>query len=402
MSFSFRRPTGLSITVAVAASLVCALPAARAQEPAAGDETAALGLRRGGFLLLPWIELRTGYSDNLDRAPGPARAGRRSELGAGLEARSDWSRHSLSFDLRGSLEAIQGDWQDGERTADAVLAGRVDIYRDSALRLEAGHTYWGNADVSDRHVRGDAALDHRFNRLAVTLAGGVDRYDYRGDRSTETSLTEVAVSDYRQLRASLRASYEVSPLTSLFAEAAVNRRDHSRPVDASGHLRGSHGHAAAVGLAWSNGAKLSGEAAVGYLAQDPRDPTLAPVRGTTFDGRLAWQPSTLTRIAVSAATRAGETTLAGSGGYLLRRAAVDVEHALRRHVTLSGGLAHERAGFAGLDLEERTVEARVGIDYLLTPHLSLTAELAQTRFETTAPGGDYRANTVMVGVRVRR
>lgn len=402
MCFSCRWLTGLTISVAAAASLVCAGVPVGAQEAVLGADTDALGLRRGSFVFLPNLALRTGYSDNLDFASGPARSGSLSEIEGGLQVRSDWSRHALSVDLKGSATAPEGEWSAGDHAAEARLATRLDIYRDSTLRLEGGYLFSGDADISDHVYGGELAYAHRFNRLTVTLTGGAQYHAFRGDRSTQTEATEAAVSDYRELRGAVRTDYELSPLTSLFAEAELNRRVHSPRRDGAGNLRDSDGYEVAVGAAWSNGSKLSGELSVGYLAQHPVDAALAKVTGVTFDSRLLWRPTALTEVALSAGTEAGETTLTGSGGYMLRSAGVEVRHALRRHLVLSGGLAYERADYAGLSLVEQTREARLGLDYLLSRYLTLSAEATHTRFDSSQPGSDYRANTVMVGAVLRR
>ena len=354
------------MAAAAAASILSAPLTVSAQEPTLDAEEEVLGLRRGGFLVLPSIEIRGGYTDNIDRAAGDKRSGSVVEIEPELTVRSNWSRHALSFDLRGRHTATDGDFAQLDGFVEADAEGRLDIYRRTSVRLGAGYRRKEDDGSVDHSVSAKGDLSHRFNRLAVSLRGGYERFDFDDTRPGTASTVETNVSDYTEYSGGARVSYDVSPLTSLFAEADFNRRDHRQPVDINGFLRGSEGYSAVAGVRLSNGSKLSGEVSAGYRLQKPDDPALADVEGTSLDAELVWQASALTRLSLDASTRLGETTLAGSAGYVSRAAGVEIEHRMGRKIVLSAGAIYTRNEFSGTDLVEQTYDLGVGLDYLLS------------------------------------
>lgn len=134
----------------------------------------------------------------------------------------------------------------------------------------------------------------------MSLKAGAKRLDFAEDRGGATSTVDTNVSDHSEYGGGLRASYDLSSLTSLFSEADINRRDHRQLIDANGFRRGSEGYGGAVGVKMSNRSKLSGELSAGYRVQMPDDPTLARIEGVTLDAGLDWQASALTRLSLEA------------------------------------------------------------------------------------------------------
>ena len=73
-----------------------------------------------------------------------------------------------------------------------------------------------------------------------------------------------------------------------------------------------------------------------------------------------------------------------------------------RKIALNAELIYRRNNFAGVDLVEQTYEVGVGLAYLLSRHMILTADAQHLRFVSTNAGRDYAANTVILGVKVQR
>jgi hypothetical protein len=72
----------------------------RRQVASEDDPFAPVGLRVGTFVVTPYVEMRGGYDGNALRVPNGAGSSF-AEVGGGLAARSDWSRHALDIELRG-------------------------------------------------------------------------------------------------------------------------------------------------------------------------------------------------------------------------------------------------------------------------------------------------------------
>lgn len=108
----------------------------RRKNAAEGDPYDALGLRAGAFYLYPAVELFTGYNTNP--------AGRTATKGAvlytvapELRAQSNWSRHELKADLRGSYTYYNTNSTPSlsRPLVDGKVDARVDVSRNTRLDL---------------------------------------------------------------------------------------------------------------------------------------------------------------------------------------------------------------------------------------------------------------------------
>jgi len=77
------------------------------------DPYAALGIRAGSFILLPWLDFSGAASTNPERTPGGPPAAY-VVAAPELIVRSDWERHSLTADIAGSWTQYSHD-QPGQR-----------------------------------------------------------------------------------------------------------------------------------------------------------------------------------------------------------------------------------------------------------------------------------------------
>lgn len=403
MSFSSRSRKRFTTVLAAVTSFVClSLTAAAQQAGGEVEERAPLGLRAGAGTLFPWIELRAGYDDNFNASASAPQSGNVSEIEAGLRWQSDWSRHRMSGELRGEAAALDADFGDAQGDGEARGDARIDISSRTSALVSGGYLFDFDGDTRDQTYVTAGELRHAFNRLSLALRAGVELKDYSSDRSAASSVAETDVADYRQDSLGLRAAYEISPISEVFAEAGINRRDYRQKVDSSGFLRGSQGYWGKLGLARSNGSKLRGEVALSYNRQDLEDTRLSTAEGFGIDAALAWQISALTELRFSARSGIGETTLAGASGYREQVGEVALSHQLGRRAALEGYLSYSRDDYVGVALVEETLEAGIGFDYFLSRASALTADYRHLRFASTQAGADYSSNRFTVGVRLAR
>lgn len=402
MLFSPRSCKRFSTALAAVTSFVCLGLTAAAQQAGEGDERAPLGLRAGSYVVYPWLELRAGHDDNFSRSASAPQSGAVSEIEGGLRWQSDWSRHRVGGELRGDVAAFEGDFGDAQGDAEARAEAVMDVSSRTSLTAAGGYLLDFDGDTWDQAFIVSGGLRQAFNRLSLALRAGFEARDYSDDRSGASSVAETDVSDYTQESLGLRAAYEISPVSAVFAEGGINRRDYRQKVDINGFLRGSKGYWAGLGLARSNGSALRGEIALVYNWQLPEDWRLQTAEGAGVDASLVWEISALTELSLSARSGIGETTLAGASGYREQAGEISLSHELGRRAALDGFLSYRRDDYIGVVLVEKTLEAGIGVDYFLSRASALTADYSYLRFDSTQPGSDYSANRFTVGVRLER
>lgn len=366
-----------------------------------------VGIRIGSFVLFPEADLGGFYTDNVLSSPN-ARSDIAGEIKTETRLVSNWSAHAL--ELRGTTFSTYHDdfSSEDDRAWSAEARGRLDITRRTNVQAIVSRSVsqedrtaidanqvGERADVTADEAR--LALNHRFNRLSVELRGSVSDTSY-----SDTGGISNADRDTLETREALRASWELKPTLAVFAEGELNQRD-KRAAPADGIPRDSDGYRARIGLDFGNtGALLRGQASVGYGRQTPRDGSLAPVGAFLFDANLAWRPSEITSVLLTASSDIYDTTTAGSGGVVSHSVGVEGRHALRRYLIASAGLTYTHYDYHRSPYEESATTAFAGLEYYASPELVLYGRYQHLSFASNEVNGDYESDEVRIGVKVRK
>lgn len=379
------------------------------RRPAEEDPYAQLGMRAGAFVLRPALEATGGYDSNPGRtviAKGSAFATPAAEL----HAASDWERHALTADFRGSYTAYEATPELDVPYLDLKGAGRVDV-TDRTRALVAGRYLMtsanpgtpdlpaGLAKLPIQTIAGaTAGIAHRWNRFELALNGAFDRDEWGNSTLTDGTILSNKDRNYNQYAGNARAGYELWPGVKPFVDVVVDTRVHDA-VDPFGVSRDSDGVAAKGGTSFEISRKLTGEAAIGYLVRTYKDPTLPDMRGVLFDGSLVWAASGLTTVKLVATTTPQETTLPGVSGLLSYDAGIQVDHAFRRWLIGTARLAYGIDDFVGSIRQDTRYGASAALTYRLTRTVQVKGEVRQEWRRSNVAGNDYDATIGMLGLR---
>jgi hypothetical protein len=377
------------------------------------DAYAQLGMRAGAFLVLPAVELTGGYDTNPARTP----AGRGSTLltvSPELLARSDWQRHEVTATLRGSYTTY-GQTPELDRPAfDGKMTGRLDVTRDTALIGEGtfivGTDNPGSPNVQAGLTRfpiyttlgGTFGVTQRFNRLELTAKGTVERTEYQPSEFTDGTTASNADRDYKRYAGALRTSYDLMPGLKPFVEVSADTREHDLQFDRAGLQRDSTGWTAKAGSTFWFSRKLTGEIALGWIERKYADPSLPELNGFLFDASLIYSMSALTNVKLTAATVAGETTVAGTAGILTRNAGIEVEHSFRRWLIGAAKFNYGFDDYVGSVRKDERYSISGALIYKLNRMAAIKGEVRQEWLRSTVPGVDYAASVFLLGLRLQR
>jgi hypothetical protein len=377
------------------------------------DPFDAVGVRAGSFILRPAIEVMAGYDTNPERVTG-GRGSRLAIISPELVVHSDWERHALDADIRGSYSTYEDVPFADRPNLDAKVDGRVDVNRDTRIDLQGRLLVSTDNPGSPNLQAGlaklpifttvgtSAGIAHRFNRLEIALKGSFDRTDYQESQLTDGTSAGNEDRNFNQYGAQLRGSYELLPGVKPFAEVAVDTRRHDLEVDRSGTMRDSTGITPKLGTTYEISPKLTGEIAVGYLLRTYKDPTLPDLRGLISDTSLLWSASALTSVKLTARSTAEESVVAGVSGTLKRDAGVEVEHRFRRYLIGTFRLGFGLDDYVGSTREDRRFAASAALTYKLTRTLHIKGELRHEMLRSNSTGADYDATIALLGLRLQR
>ena len=187
-----------------------------------------------------------------------------------------------------------------------------------------------------------------------------------------------------------------------FAEIGGDIRDYDERIDATGYDRASDGVSGKAGLRLSLSPMVSGEASLGYGVRDYRDSRLPEAEAPLLDASLIWSPTPLTTVTLKAATQLQDAVVAGASADINRSYTINIDHALTERVKLgvSGGFGTDT--YVGIDERDRSYTLGATAEYHLSREVVLKASATHQQFVSNLPGSSYRADTVMMGVRLQR
>ena len=394
---------------------VSGAPKTLTRRPAVDDKPFdPLGIQAGSFLLKPAIEISGGYDTNPARTNAGGGASNFGIVAPELQVNSNWSRHELTANLRGSY-IWNGSAASLDRPAfDGKINGRIDVTSQTRIDLESrlvvatDNPGSPNIQAGLAHlpistdVGGSIGLGQRFNRFDVEIKGGVDRTTYQNSVFTDGSVASNDDRNFDQYSAQLRTGYELSPAIKPFAELDADQRHHDLPLDAFGFDRNSNGAAAKIGSTFELSRILTGQIAFGYLERRYNDPTLPMIAGPTLDASLTWVESALTTFKFAAATSANESTVPGVSGVFTHELSFEVDHAFRTWLDATLKFTGDRDAYVGSPRLDDRYAGTFDLIYKLNREVQLKGEVRREWLTSNEPGNDYQAYVGLLGVRLQR
>lgn len=398
-------------------------PARRRLKPD-DDPFAAVGFHTGTFLTNAAVEVWGGYNTNPGRINQP-KASSFYRVSPELLIASDWERHSLIADLRGSFTGYKTTFPplDGGPSPvptdidtpgfNGKISGRIDARRDTRINTELRMRVYtdnpGSPNIQQglaqyplaTTVGGTAGVEHDFNRLRVSVAGLADRTTYQWSKLTDGSSTTNDDRNFNQFGGLSRVSYDLMPGLRPFGEFQIDTRKHDVQFDRSGFQRDSSGGTVKAGSTFEFSRLLTGEAAVGYSLRTYQDPRLTDMKGLLTSASLIWTATGLTTVTFGATSSIDETTLPGVSGSISRDYSLQVDHAFRRWLIGTAKVGTGTTDYDGTRFDKRYfVEG--DLVYKLSRTFQIKGQVRHDWLESSIPGANSAATVVMLGIRVQR
>ncbi|MGF6308339.1 hypothetical protein ABIB82_003556 [Bradyrhizobium sp. i1.8.4] len=388
------------------------------------DPFGAVGDYAGSFMVKTAVEVMAGYDTNPGRLNSPQ--GKAFYMVAPeFVAMSDWERHAVVADLRGSftgygsqLTPIDGTPLSAPLDVDRPsftghIDGRLDVSKYTHLtaqaRLLVSTDNPGSPNVQAglakypiyTTVGGTFGIDQNFNRMQVSLGATVDRTDYQWSKLTDGTSSSNDDRNFTQYGGIGRVSYELNPAVKPFVEVEGDSRFHDLYLDRNGYARNSSGGYAKVGTSFEFTRLLFGEVSIGYAMRDYADTRLNRLEGLLTTASLTWTATPLTTAKFYSDTQIGETTLPGTSGVLSRTYTVEVDHDFRRWLTAIGKFTYGTLDYQGDNRNDTIYSVSADLIYKMTRSLWIKGTVRRDWLDSNLAGQSSASTVVMLGVRVQ-
>jgi len=389
------------------------------------DPFGAVGDYAGGFLIKSAVELSGGYDTNPGRTFVP-QGSPFYVVAPEFLAVSDWERHALVADLRGSFTGYGNTFPppaDGSVSSAPTnldrpdftghVDGRLDVTQDthitSEVRLRVSTDNPGSPNIQAGLAKypiyttlgGTFGVDQNFNRLEIAAGGTVDRTVYTDSKLTDGTTSSNDDRNFTQLGGVGRISYELTPALKPFVEAEGDSRSHDLQFDRFGYQRDSSGGYAKAGTSFEFSRLLTGEISAGWAARDYVDPRLDRLQGLLVASSLTWTATPLTTAKFYSTTSIDETTLPGTSGVLTHTYTVEGDHDFRRWLTGIGKFTWGSLDYQGDGRFDRFYSAEADMIYKMTRNFWVKGTLRRDWLDSNLVGNSTASTVMMLGVRLQ-
>jgi hypothetical protein len=387
------------------------------------DPFGAVGHYAGSFLVKSAVEVSAGYDTNPGRFIQP-RGSAFYLVSPELLVASDWTRHAIVADLRGSFTGYTqqfptpaGTFANAPTNIDRPdfnghVDGRLDVSRELRLtaqgRLRVSTDNPGSPNIQAGLTKypiftalgTTVGVERDFNRLSFGVGATVDRIAYQNSELTDGTSFPNTDRNYQQYGGVGRASYDLLPGLRPFVEITADTRKRDTPVDRSGFNRDSTGGTARVGSTFEFTRLITGEASIGYGKRLYQDTRLNDLNGLLTSASLTWTVTPLTTVRGIATSSLDETTLANASGVLSRNYTAEVSHDFRRWLTGVGRFTYGTFDYQGAGRIDELYSASADVIFKVNRTLQIKGQVRRDEIKSSA-GYTTVSNVVMLGVRVQ-
>ena len=373
----------------------------------------ATGIRLGSFVAYPAAEVRFGYDDNVFSEDDSERDDAVFTLAPSFLVESEWARHWISFAASSSSVLFASESDEQHTDWSVAGSGRLDLLAASnitaSVRFQNLTEDRGSIDAVQvvrkptEYDQFDASgsWNHHFNRVSMSLGGSFTRLNFDDSPRVGGGSVDQDFRDRDITRGIARLGYEFTPGHRVFVRGSINDRSYRKSPPAVAFKRDSFGYEIVTGWRAAISNLVAGEAYVGFLDQEYDSSALSDVDGVSYGLELDWYVTELTTLRGKVSRSVVDSTTAGTGGILVSRAGIGVDHELMRNVLLNSDLSYERGRFKGTSRKDHWVSAAVGVQYLINHNLHLDLGYSLEIRESNASGLDFLRNRVFLGFKIQ-
>ena len=369
------------------------------------------GFRAGTWTVFTRVEQALGHTTNTTlSAGGPAGLFRQTD--ATLRAQSDWSRHQAGIEAQASLRQSGDEPTIPDLSVNGNL--RLDLVDGFAASATAGYRYTTEAltsnslgsTVSQRpgvhSMNGSVQVERSGGRLDLALRGSLERTLYNDATLSGGGTLSQSDRNNTLYQLSARAAYGSTDAIKPFVQAGIGWRVHDEKTDRNGEERDSVIHDLRAGLQLDLGPKLKGEVSVGHVSENFADANIDTLSGLSLNAAIDWSPVRETRITLSAATTLGGSTTAGENGSVNQNVSLEARRRVRDNLELNGKASIDVARYGTAGGSDVAYGAAIGLEYWISRHLSVTADVEHQQFNSATAGNSWNATSFKMGVALQR
>ncbi len=370
----------------------------------------------GSFFVRPELRAAVTADSNLFASDDQEESDVIAQIGASLNAKSNWNNHKLEFDISGHQNEYLDFGSESNFDFRTRAKGELDVTRAVSLVGEVYYedrteerTQIANRVTNVRPIQFDTtgatvgiAFKNDRTRLAANFV--VRERNYEDGQEADGTEFEQDFRDRTTTSAVVSASYAVTPNVAVFAQGRTTLRDYDVPtiIDGDPFNRDSNGYDVQAGIDFELDALLRGKFGVGYLEEDRNSPDFDDIDGLFLDGTLQWFPSQLVTVTGIASRRSEDRGLIDVPSAIATKFGALVDYEIRRNIVLSAAGEISDLDFQGDDRTEDLRNFSVSATYKLNRRVGVEAFARLVDRDTEGfdnfVGQSFQKNVIGIGI----
>jgi hypothetical protein len=365
-----------------------------------------LGVRAGGFLIFPKVELGTTYDDNVFATENDKEGDFLFQVLPTVRVESDFSRHLLRFSAGADVARYVDNTSENYIDYFFTGGGRYDVTGDASLSTNVAyrkaHEERGDPDspssasepIEFSRTSADLGYQQRFNRVTGRVGVGAENEDYDDVTSVTGGTLDQDDRDNWAYFATGQIGYDLYPGYQPFLRFTYTRTEYDEGIEKPD----SDTYEAVVGTTLDLTNLLTGEVFIGYLTRDYDEESFEDFTGLAFGLSLDYAVTQLTSLSanVSHAVEEGFGTTPNPRETSTFR--VGIDHELLRNVTLSALAQYKMDDYQNTDQEDDFYLVQASATYNINRNFYLRGTYSYTMRDSNQTGGDYDRNLFLLRV----
>ncbi|HEU5047978.1 MAG TPA: outer membrane beta-barrel protein [Rickettsiales bacterium] len=372
------------------------------------EDNLPIGVKAGGFLISPGIELQTAYDDNIFLTPSGKKSDWITDVKPALGIQSNWERNAIFLGAEGDFGFYRNNDQQSFSDYGALASGQYDIAQDTYVivgassvkrhqELGAVANSIGQQPVSYKttaenveFVRSVAAikLDVTGQNQDISLSGGIPSgFAGFGD-----------VLDRNDKSAGVTIKYETMPDNNIFVSTLYDRTRFSLP---SGPDQTSAGTNNKLGYEFSTPRGIAGSVFGGYLYRTYEEGT-SSTRKPYLGFNLGWTFTDMTKLSLFMDKDFNDETVEGAAGvvHTIHKVSLEQKLSLSLTGTVFGGMDNVDyvGGDPAFDRNTKLYYSGINFQYKLAEGIGLKPQYQYSKRTSEFASDNYTDNRVYLSL----
>jgi len=351
------------------------------------------------FLLFPNLTLEQAYNDNVLATETQEKSDFVTALKPELLILKKWGRHQFLAALNAEIfhhwDLKNENVENYSATIDVDLEAKQGLNIPVRLSYHDGSLQRRNqrrASVSEltekplgvKSLEAETGFIYKPNRLMLSMLGSYRQARLENARIVSGGQLVRDNGDVDRMRIKARASYDAQTGWAPFLETTFAQEEYINQAPGSLN-RNNDLLRVLTGTSFDFKGLLYGFVGAGWENRSYDSGAIDDAGGLSVEAMATWEPSTKSRIIFDVSRKTSEDNEIVAA-LTKTYAGVEFRHELQRSLFLKTSVSHEREEFESTSREDDTIDAGVGINYIIGPHLQLSAEYDYVTRDSTVNG----------------